>query len=79
MSVKDEFHHFIDKIENEKVLKGYLELIKHLNDDETGKSWKNLNPEEQEELMLSYQESLDTDHLLNHEIVKEQHSKWLRK
>lgn len=79
MRVKDEFHSLIDKIDNEKVLKGYLELIRHLNDSETGKLWKSLSPDEQEELMLSNKESFLPNNLINHEDVKKQHDKWLRK
>ena len=37
-----------------------------------------LTPEEQEELLLSYEESFDPKNLISHEEVKAQHSKWLK-
>ena len=79
MSTKEAFHKLIDKIGNEKVLKGYFELIQRLNSNQTGKLWDSLSPAEQDELLLSYQESFDSKNLISHEDVKGQHEKWLGK
>jgi hypothetical protein len=77
MKTKKAFHELIDKIESEEVLKGYFELIKRLNNNQTGKLWDALSSEEKDELLLSYEESFDPKNLLSHEEVKAQHDKWL--
>ena len=79
MKTKEEFHSLIDKIEDEEVLKGYFKLIQTLNDHQTGKLWDSLKSEEKEELLLSYEESLNPKNLVSHNDVKKQHDKWLRK
>ncbi len=79
MRTKEAFHALIEKIENEEVLKGYFELIKRLNKNQTGELWDSLSSEERDELLISYEESLDPKNLLSHEDVKGQHDKWLRK
>ncbi|NJM24791.1 MAG: hypothetical protein HC859_03990 [Bacteroidia bacterium] len=79
MRTKEAFHELIDKIDNEKVLKSYFELVKRLNNNQTGKLWDSLNSEEKDELLVSYEESFDQKNLLSHEDVKGQHDKWLRK
>ncbi len=63
MRTKDDFHNLIDKIEDEEVLKGYFKLIQRLNNHQTGELWDSLSPEEKDELLLSYQESLDPKNL----------------
>ncbi len=78
MKTKEAFHKLIDKIEDEKLLKGYFELIKRLNANESGKLWNSLNSEEKDELMLSLEESLDSKNLVAHQKVKQQHSQWLK-
>jgi hypothetical protein len=79
MKTKEDFHRLIDEIKDEVVLKNYFELIKRLNNNETGELWKSLKQEEQEELLLSYEESFNPDNLISHEQVKKQHGKWLEK
>lgn len=79
MKTKEAFHQLIDKIENEKALRGYFELIQRLNDNQTGKLWDSLNSEEKSELLVSYEESFDQKELVSHEEVKQQHGKWLEK
>jgi len=79
MRTKEDFHHLIDQIENEELLKSYFRLIQKLNNSQTGELWKSLSVEEKEELLLSYEESLDASNLVSHEEVKKQHEKWLRK
>ncbi len=79
MRTKDEFHKLIDRIDNEQLLKGYFELILRLNNNQTGKLWDSLSSEEKEELLLSYEESLDPKNLISHEDVMAQHDKWLKK
>jgi hypothetical protein len=78
MNVKDNFHHLIDTIDDDQLLKGYYELIKQLNINQSGNLWNNLNENERWELMIAYDESFDNKNLLSHEEVKKQHEKWLK-
>lgn len=79
MKTKEEFHKLIDTIEDEQVLKGYFELIQKLNTQESGKLWGSLTDEQKNELIISYEESHDPEHLISHDHVKNQHDKWLKK
>ncbi len=79
MKTKAAFHELIDNIEDEEILKGYFKLIQKLNSHQTGQLWNSLNEEEKNELLLSYEESLNQNNLISHEDVKVQHDKWLRK
>jgi hypothetical protein len=79
MGTKEAFHQLIDKIDDEEILKGYFELIKRLNSNQTGKLWDSLSSEERNELLLSYEESFDPKNLVSHDDVKGQHDKWLKK
>ncbi|HMG10490.1 MAG TPA: hypothetical protein VK609_18390 [Mucilaginibacter sp.] len=78
MNIKDNFHHLIDTIDNEQLLKGYYELIKQLDINQSGNLWNNLNENERQELIIAYDESFDNKNLLSHEEVKKQHGKWLK-
>lgn len=79
MKTRDELHQLIDQIEDETTLSGYLALIKVLENNQTGLLWNSLSELEQQELLLSYQESFDSQNLISHEDVKSQHAKWLEK
>ena len=79
MKTKENFHKLIDKIDDEKALKAYYELIQRLNKNHTGDLWNSLNENEKKELLLSYNESFYPENSINHSLVKEQHKKWLKK
>ncbi|MCW5912864.1 MAG: hypothetical protein KIT62_17470 [Cyclobacteriaceae bacterium] len=79
MKTRDAFHQLIDKIEDEALLNSYFELIKVLNKNQTGILWDSLKKEEKEELLLSYVESFQPENLIDHDQVKAQHAKWLKK
>ena len=79
MNTKAAFHELIDKIDNEKLLKGYFELIQRLSQNQTGLLWDALSAEEKEELLLSYEENLDPSNLVSHDEVRKQHDQWLKK
>ena len=78
MNVKDDFHHLIDTIEDENLLKSYYQLIQSINNVSEGMLWKSLNEEQKKELLIAYDESFDESNLLSHEQVKFQHEKWLK-
>ncbi|MEJ0056911.1 MAG: hypothetical protein WDN75_15400 [Bacteroidota bacterium] len=79
MRTKDDFHKLIDAIEDEEALKGYFAIIQRLNNNQTGLLWDELNSSEKEELLVSYEESLDPANLIAHDQVKKQNDKWLKK
>ena len=78
MKIKDDLHHLIDSIENEQLLQHYYKLIQKINDDHNGQLWNNLSEVEKQELMIAYDESFNSDNLVSHEQVKQQHEKWLK-
>ncbi|MDB5031144.1 hypothetical protein [Mucilaginibacter sp.] len=77
MKIKDDFHHLIDSIEDEQLLKSYYQLIQ-INHSQNGHLWNKLSEDEKGELLVAYDESLDSDNLLSHEQVKHQHKQWLK-
>ena len=78
MNIKEDFHHLIDTIDDEQLLKDYYQLIQRLNADQTGNLWNNLSETEKQELLSAYDESFDKNNLISHEQVKQQHEKWLK-
>lgn len=79
MGTKEAFHQLIDKINDENILKGYLELIQRLSSHQESTLWNELSKEQQEELIISYDESFDKKNLIPHKEVLKQHEKWLGK
>jgi len=79
MSTKEEFHKLIDNIQDEQLLKSYYNLIQKLNKHETGDLWNSLTEKQQQELMLSYDESHDPQNLISQDHVQKQHDKWLKR
>jgi hypothetical protein len=79
MRIKEAFHKLIDEIRDEEILKSYFQLILRLNSNQTGQLWNSLSSAEKDELLISYDESLDPKNLVSHEDVKGQHDKWLKK
>ncbi|EHQ30159.1 hypothetical protein [Mucilaginibacter paludis] len=78
MNIKNDFHQLIDGINDEQLLEAYYKLIQRLVANQSGELWSRLNDAEQQDLLLAYDESFDTAHLLSHELVKKQHEKWLK-
>ena len=78
MTIKDDFHHLIDTIEDEQLLQHYYQLIQKINHDQNGRLWNNLREDEKKELLMAYDESFDSNNLLSHEEVKRQHVQWLK-
>ncbi len=78
MKIKDRFHKLIDSIDDEKDLHSYYLLIDQLQKTTSGKLYDALSHEEKEELLLSYEESYNSENLISHDSVMEEYSKWLR-
>jgi nitrogenase subunit NifH len=79
MSTKDQIHDLVETIDDEEILKAYLQLIKNIAKNKNGALWSNLTADEEHDLLLSYNESFDRNNIISHEEVKNQHSKWLEK
>ena len=77
MELKQNFHHLIDSIDNEKLLINFYELIKKKSSAKEGQLWNRLTDEEQKELLLSLEESKNPQNLISHEEMVNKHKKWL--
>lgn len=77
-AIKSNFHKIIDKIENESLLKQFYQALLFSTNKE-GKLWNALTKKEQEELLASYEESLDEKNLIPLSEVKQKYKKWLSK
>lgn len=78
MKTRQEFHNLIDGIKDESKLEAYFELIQSMNKRANGELWAALSHDEQQELLLSNEESKDPKNLVSHSDVKKQHDKWLK-
>lgn len=79
MKIKEEFHHLIDSIEDEAVLKAYFQLVQSLNIEQSGDLFNKLTDEQKRELLLADDESSNEENLISHDDVKAEYSKWLKK
>lgn len=75
--IKSNFHRLIDKIDNDRILTKFYELMLKSNQSTNGSLWSRLTEEEQEELLLSDFESKDEDNLIPHSEIQKKHKKWL--
>lgn len=76
-SIKQKLHDLIEKIDNESLLSQVYELIYKKNTSNEGDLWNKLTPDQQNEVLLSLEESNDPKNLISHEDVKRNHKKWL--
>lgn len=77
IELKQNFHHLIDSIDNEKLLINFYELIKTRSSAKEGQLWNRLTIYEQEELLLSLEESKNPENLISHDEMVKKHKKWL--
>jgi hypothetical protein len=79
VELKKNFHTLIDRIDNERLLKDFYDLFLRRSQSEEGTLWSNLTTKEQEELLLSEEESNYETNLISHQEMKKKHQKWLEK
>ena len=79
MTTKEEFHKLIDSTEHAPRLEAYYFLIKEINTAEYGELWKSMTEEQRQEILQAYEESLDENNLVDHEVVMEGLEKWLNR
>ncbi|GAA5026990.1 hypothetical protein GCM10011506_13170 [Marivirga lumbricoides] len=77
VELKKNFHTLIDSIENESLLQNFYDLIRSKADSKNGQTWGRLNRNEQEELLIAFEESENSQNLIDNETMKKKHSKWL--
>jgi hypothetical protein len=67
----------IDSIDNEHLLLRFYDLMKSRTISKEGKLWSRLTKEEQEELLIAFEESEKEENLLSHDEMMKKHKKWL--
>mgnify|MGYP001194381577 CR=1 FL=1 len=77
IELKKNFHLLIDSIDNENLLINFYDLIKKRSSTKDGQLWSRLTKAEQEELLLSLDESDNPENLVSHEDMVTKHKKWL--
>ena len=77
IELKKNFHLLIDSIDNENLLINLYDLIKKRSSTKEGQLWSRLTKAEQEELLLSLDESDNPENLVSHEDMVTKHKKWL--
>ena len=77
IELKNNFHHLIDSIENEKVLQEFYELMLRKRTSQDGRLWAMLSTDEIAELLLANEESENPENLISNEEMKKKYSKWL--
>ena len=78
-NIKSDFHHLIDKIDNEELLKAFYALLSGRVENATGQLWQSLTEAEQKELLLAEEESKKPENLISDKEAKQTHLKWLKK
>ena len=73
IALKKNFHLLIDSIENENLLISFYELIKKRSSTKEGQLWNRLTQKEQDELLLSLEESENSDNLISHDEMIKKH------
>lgn len=76
IDIKKDIHLLIDQIENENLLQNFYTLLKE-SVSKKNDLWNQLSLEEQEELLLSFEESFVESNLLSNDDVKKKYAKWL--
>jgi hypothetical protein len=76
IELKKNFHDLIDSIENESLLLNLYDIIRSKTDANNGQIWGRLDKNEQEELLIAFEESENPNNLIANETMKEKHGKW---
>ena len=77
LELKNNFHHLIDSIENENLLRKFYELMLRKRASKDGMLWSKLSEDEINELLKAIEESENPDNLIPHDEMKKKYSKWL--
>ncbi|OFX25041.1 MAG: hypothetical protein A2033_10025 [Bacteroidetes bacterium GWA2_31_9] len=77
LDLKRNLHLLIDSIDNENLLLNFYNLMKTRTSLNEGKLWEKLSEQEQNELLLAFEESFEPENLISLEVMKKKHEKWL--
>ena len=77
IELRKNFHLLIDNIENEALLNNFYDLMKSRYTAKDGQLWNKLTIQEQEELLMTLEESNNHDYLISQDDMKKKHQKWL--
>lgn len=67
VELKKDLHKIIDEIDNDKLLQGFYDLIKAKISSKEGELWSSLSKQEQKELLRAFEESENSDNLVEYE------------
>ena len=74
--VKEELHQVIESIEDDKLLKHFLEILKSAKSSPDIDFWDELTPEEKERVEKSLELSKDPANWIPNNVVMEKAAKW---
>ncbi len=77
VELRNNFHHLIDSIGNDRILSKFYSVMLNINDTKDGIYWSRLTQEEQDELIQADIESSNPSNLIPHTEVSHKHKKWL--
>jgi hypothetical protein len=77
VEIKNSFHKLIDRIDNEKILSRFYEILERASAVKDGSLWERLSSEEKQELLKIDLETDSEDNLIPLQSLKEKHKKWL--
>ncbi len=83
LELKGSLHDLIAQVNDRKLLarmiEAYKKIVSEGNTVEEIDWWDELPAEQQARLTQSIEESYNPDNLIDHEVMKQKHAKWLRK
>jgi hypothetical protein len=78
--IKTNFHHLIDEIQNEELLKRVYHLLKdYPKEKEAEDFWDTLTDKQKEDIDAALKESENESNFISHDEVKQEAKKWLNK
>jgi len=78
--IKSSFHSLIDECKDLKLLEQFYDLLKNMQEKESGKDfWDELTDEQKSEIQMALDESEDESTLIKHEVVMDKAREWSKK
>jgi hypothetical protein len=77
LELKNNFHQLIDSIDNENLLLKFYELMRNRSISKEGSLLSRLSKEEQDDLLLAFNESDKEENLIRNNEMMKKHKKWL--
>lgn len=77
IELRKNFHLLIDNIENEALLNNFYDLMKFRYTAKDGQLWNKLTILEQEELLMTLEESNNPDYLISEDDMKKKHKRMI--